>query len=111
MFICRLKILYKAVVLDLDDTLWNGTLSEEGIDQIIANQRTTTGAHYIRFANFVKVLADSLGIYVAVCSRNDSQMVSKAMDVLDEEIFPLKNSIDCIVANSNDKKFKYQGDC
>lgn len=103
MFICRLKTLYKAVVLDLDDTLWNGTLSEEGVDQIIANQRTTTGAHYIRFANFVKVLADSLGIYVAVCSRNDSKMVSKAMDVLDEEIFPLKNSIDCIVANDNDK--------
>lgn len=103
MFICRLKTLYKAVVLDLDDTLWNGTLSEEGIDQIIANQRTATGAHYIRFANFVKVLADSLGIYVAVCSRNDSKMVSKAMDVLDEEIFPLKNNIDCIVANDNDK--------
>ena len=103
MFICRLKTLYKAVVLDLDDTLWNGTLSEEGVDQIIANQRTTTGAHYIRFANFVKVLADSLGIYVAVCSRNDSKMVSKAMDVLDEEIFPLKNNIDCIVANDNDK--------
>ncbi len=30
-------------------------------------------------------------------------MVSKAMDVLDEEIFPLKNNIDCIVANDNDK--------
>ena len=103
MFICRLKTLYKAVVLDLDDTLWNGTLSEESIDQIIANQRTATGAHYIRFANFVKVLADSLGIYIAICSRNDSKMVSKAMDVLDEEIFPLKNNIDCIVANDNDK--------
>ena len=62
MFICRLKILYKAIVLDLDDTLWNGTLSEEGIDKIIANQKTITGAQYIRFANFVKVLVDSLGI-------------------------------------------------
>ena len=103
MFICRFKTLYKAIVLDLDDTLWNGTLSEEGIDQIIVNQKTTIGAKYIRFANFVKVLADNLGIYVAVCSRNDSKMVSKAMDVLDGEIFPLKNSIDCIVANSNDK--------
>ncbi len=103
MFICRLKILYKAIVLDLDNTLWNGTLSEEGIDKIIANQKTITGAQYIRFANFVKVLVDSLGIYVAVCSRNDSQVVSKAMDVLNEEIFPLKNSIDCIVANDNDK--------
>ena len=103
MFICRFKTLYKAIVLDLDDTLWNGTLSEEGIDIIIANQKTTIGALYIRFANFVKALADNLGIYVAVCSRNDSKMVSKAVDVIDEKIFPLKNSIDCIVANDNDK--------
>ena len=95
MFICRFKTLYKAIVLDLDDTLWNGTLSEEGIDKIIANQKTTIGALYIRFANFVKALADNLGIYVAVCSRNDSKMVSKAVDVIDEKIFPLKNSIDC----------------
>lgn len=103
MFICRLKTLYKAIVLDLDDTLWNGTLSEEGIDKIIANQKTIIGAQYIRFANFVKVLADGLGIYVAICSRNEAKMVSKAMDVLNEEIFPLKNNIDCIVANNNDK--------
>lgn len=103
MFICHLKTLYKAIVLDLDDTLWNGTLSEEGMEKIIANQKTTIGAQYIRFANFVKVLADNLGIYVAVCSRNDSKMVSKTIDALDEEIFPLKNSIDYIVANSNDK--------
>ena len=103
MFICRFKTLYKAIVLDLDDTLWNGTLSEEGIDKIIATQKTTIGAMYIQFANFVKVLADNLGIYVAVCSRNDSKMVLKAMDVIDEKIFPLKNSIDCIVANDNDK--------
>lgn len=103
MFICRFKTLYKAIVLDLDDTLWNGTLSEEGIDKIIANQKATIGTLYIQFANFVKVLADNLGIYVAVCSRNDSKMVSKAMDVIDEKIFPLKNSIDCIVANDNDK--------
>lgn len=103
LFIGRLKTLYKAVVLDLDDTLWNGTLSEVGINKIIANQRTTIGAQFIRFANFVKTLADSLGIYVAICSRNDSQMVSKTLDVLNKEIFPLKNSIDCVIANNNDK--------
>lgn len=103
LFIGRLKTLYKAVVLDLDDTLWNGTLSEDGINNIIANQRTTTGAQFIRFANFVKLLADSLGIYVAICSRNDSQMVSKTLDILNKEIFPLKNSIDCVIANNNDK--------
>lgn len=103
LFIGRLKTLYKAVVLDLDDTLWNGTLSEDGINKIITNQKATTGVQFIRFANFVKILADSLGIYVAICSRNDFKMVSKTMDVLNKEIFPLKNSIDCVIANDNDK--------
>lgn len=103
LFIGRLKTLYKAVVLDLDDTLWNGTLSEDGINKIMTNLKTTTGAQFIRFANFVKILADSLGIYVAICSRNDYKMVSKTMDILNKEIFPLKNSIDCIIANDNDK--------
>lgn len=105
MLICRLRTLYKAIVLDLDETLWNGTLSEDGIVEIIANQKSTIGTQYIRFANFVKVLSDSLGIYVAVCSRNESKMVSKAMEALSEEVFPLKNNIDCIVANDNDKSF------
>lgn len=103
MFICRIKVLYKAVVLDLDDTLWKGTLSEDGTDRIIANQRTEKGTQFIRFANFIKTLADNLGIYVAICSRNDSDLVSHTISVLDEETFPLKNSIDCIVANDNDK--------
>jgi predicted enzyme involved in methoxymalonyl-ACP biosynthesis len=29
----KFKTLYKAIVLDLDDTLWMGTLSEDGIDK------------------------------------------------------------------------------
>jgi len=35
--ISKTKIIYKAIVLDLDDTLWNGTLSEVGIDKIKEN--------------------------------------------------------------------------
>ena len=32
--ICKSKTLYKAIILDLDDTLWKGTLAEEGVDTI-----------------------------------------------------------------------------
>ena len=32
--ICKTKIVYKAIILDLDDTLWKGTLSEDGFDVI-----------------------------------------------------------------------------
>ena len=103
MLICRIKTLYKAIVLDLDDTLWDGTLSEDGIEQIKYNQTTKNGIQYKQFANFVKALADNLGIYVAVCSRNDSTIVSNAIETLEESAFPLKHSIDCVVANNNEK--------
>ena len=101
--ICRLKILYKAIVLDLDDTLWKGTLSEVGIDKIRENMYSEQGALFIEFMSFVKTLANELGIFIAICSRNDSKMVESTIKELDDTIFPLKNQIDYIIANNNDK--------
>jgi len=101
--ISKLKILYKAVVLDLDDTLWKGTLSEIGIDEIIENMSSKQGTPYIEFMKFIKTLANDLGIFIAICSRNDSKQVESSINKLDINIFPLKNQIDYIIANNNDK--------
>lgn len=101
--ICKHKIMYKAVVLDLDDTLWNGTLEEDGIQAIERNLRTKEGAHYIRFMRFIKTIANELGIYVALCSKNSEKSVTNAINSLSQDIFPLKGSIDCVVANYKDK--------
>ncbi|MBV5312775.1 MAG: HAD-IIIC family phosphatase [Prolixibacteraceae bacterium] len=101
--ISKLKILYKAIVLDLDDTLWKGTLSEVGIDKIRENMYSEQGAPFIAFMKFVKTLANELGVYITICSRNDSKMVESTIEELDDIIFPLKNQIDCIIANNNDK--------
>lgn len=87
--ISRLKILYKAIVLDLDDTLWKGTLSEVGIDKIKENLHSEQGAPFIAFMKFVKNLTNELGIFVAICSRNDSKMVESTIKELDDNIFPL----------------------
>jgi len=101
--ISKTKILYKAIVLDLDDTLWNGTLSEVGIDKIKENLQSEQGATFIAFMKFVKSLANELGIFITICSRNDSKMVESTIEELDDNIFPLKNQIDYIIANNNDK--------
>ena len=103
LIISKLKILYKAIVLDLDDTLWMGTLSEVGIDKIKGNLQSEQGATFIAFMKFVKTLANELGIFITICSRNDSKMVETAIEELDDNIFPLKNQIDYIIANNNDK--------
>lgn len=101
--ICKIKTLYKAIVLDLDDTLWCGTLSEVGIEQIKTNLNSDKGTPFIDFMKFVKGLAEELGVYVAICSRNNIKDVENAIEKLDDNIFPIKNHVDCIVANNNDK--------
>lgn len=101
--ILKQKILYKAIVFDLDDTLWYGTLSEDGIEKIKTNMNTSKGKSFIRFMNFIRILANELGIFIALCSRNSLENVKNAIEELDESIFPLKKHIDCIIANYNDK--------
>lgn len=101
--ICKTKIIYKAIVLDLDDTLWNGTLSEDGIDKIKENLQSEQGATFITFMKFIKSLANELGIFITICSRNDLKMVESTIEELDYNIFPLKNQIDYIIANNNNK--------
>ncbi len=101
--ISKLKILYKAIVLDLDDTLWSGTLSEVGKYKIKDNMYSEKGAPFIEFMKFIKTLGNELGVFVAVCSRNEPKMVESTLEELDNAIFPLKNQIDCVIANNNDK--------
>lgn len=101
--ICKSKILYKAVILDLDDTIWKGTLAEDGINAIKQNLRSNDAIPFIGFMRFIQALAKEQGLYIAICSRNNNEKVLSAIDRLDENAFPLKGQIDCIVANYNDK--------
>jgi HAD superfamily phosphatase (TIGR01681 family) len=99
----KFKTVYKAIVLDLDDTLWMGTISEDGIDKIRENMISEKGAPFIEFMKFIKTLSKELGIFIALCSRNNTNLIESTINGLDENIFPLKNQIDYIIANSNDK--------
>lgn len=101
--ICKYKTIYKAIILDLDDTLWKGALAEDGIDTIKQSLRSNTTLPFVSFMRFIQVTAKELGLYVAICSRNDIKMVQSAIDDLSEDEFPLKDQIDCIIANYNDK--------
>ncbi len=103
LIICKSKTIYKAIIIDLDDTVWKGTLAEDGINTIKQNLRSNEALPFIAFMRFIQVMAKELGLYVAICSRNDSETVLSAIDKLNEKEFPLKGQIDCIVANYNDK--------
>jgi FkbH-like protein len=106
--ISKEKILYKAIVLDLDDTLWQGIISEDGIQKIKENMRSESGIPFIEFMKFVRALGNELGLFIAICSRNDSKMIESSLNEFDDDIFPLKNQIDFIIANNNDKSDNIQ---
>ena len=59
----------KLVIWDLDDTFWNGTLSEGGIEAIDAN------------IQLIKTLTDC-GVINAICSKNDEQPVIQKLQEL-----------------------------
>lgn len=101
--ICKYKTMYKAIILDLDDTLWKGTLSEDGIDNIKHNLHSHETHSFATFMRFIRTMSKELGLYVAVCSRNEIEEVQSAINELNEEEFPIKGEIDCIIANYNDK--------
>lgn len=101
--ISHYKVIYKALVLDLDNTLWEGTLSEDGVSKIKNNMLSSKGTVYLSFMSYIRELSKELGLFVAICSKNNQDEVLRAIEDLGEDLFPIKNQIDCIVANYNSK--------
>ncbi len=66
------------------------------------------GAPFIEFMKFIKTLGQELGLFIALCSRNNTNLIESTINELDENIFPLKNQIDYIIANNNDKSENIQ---
>lgn len=62
----------KALVLDLDNTLWGGVVGDDGVDHIEIGQETSMGQLYSEFQQYLK-LHKKLGIMLNVCSKNDEE--------------------------------------
>lgn len=68
----------KLVIWDLDETFWQGTLSEGGIEPVQAN------------IDMVRTLVDR-GIMCSICSKNDfegAKNALQAIDIWDNFVFP-----------------------
>lgn len=62
----------KALVLDLDDTLWGGVVGEDGVDGIHIGPSTPQGESYAALQQYAKELQQK-GILLAVCSKNNEK--------------------------------------
>ena len=60
----------KALVLDLDNTLWGGLVGEDGADNIEIGQETSLGQLYSEFQSYIKA-HKAMGTLLAIASKND----------------------------------------
>ena len=76
----------KALVLDLDNTLWGGVIGDDGLDGIKASMGDPKGEAFLNFQEYCKRLK-SRGIILAVCSKNS----------LENAILPFRENLDMIL--------------
>ncbi|MEX1376629.1 MAG: HAD-IIIC family phosphatase [Eubacteriales bacterium] len=62
----------KALVLDLDNTLWGGVVGDDGAEGIAIGKETSMGQVYYEFQEYAKQHKD-LGVLLCVNSKNDHE--------------------------------------
>ena len=91
----------KAVVLDLDNTLWGGVVGDDGIEGIVLGQGNAAGEAYIDFQRYLQRLS-SRGIILAVCSKNDAAIAENVFKNHPDMLLK-REHIASFVANWDDK--------
>ncbi|MDE6664022.1 MAG: HAD-IIIC family phosphatase [Lachnospiraceae bacterium] len=77
----------KALVLDLDNTLWGGVVGDDGADNIEIGQETSMGQLYSEFQAYVKAHKD-LGVLLTVNSKNDEENALSGLNRPDSVLKP-----------------------
>ena len=63
----------RAIVLDLDNTLWGGVVADDGLAGLRLGQNSAEGEAYVAFQRFVLELRRR-GVVIAVCSKNSDEI-------------------------------------
>ena len=77
----------KALVLDLDNTLWGGIVGEDGADGIEIGQETAAGQLYSEFQSYLREL-QSLGVLLTIDSKNDMENALAGLNRPDSVLKP-----------------------
>jgi FkbH-like protein len=90
----------KCIALDLDNTLWGGTIGDDGLEGIRLGE-LGEGEAYVRFQTWLKELSDR-GIILGVCSKNDDERAREPFRRHADMVLR-EAHISCFIANWNDK--------
>jgi FkbH-like protein len=91
----------KALVLDLDNTLWGGVIGDDGMAGIRLGQGDGEGEAFLAFQQYVDGLRQR-GVILAVCSKNNEEIAREVFEKHTEMHLRLSD-IACFVANWDDK--------
>jgi FkbH-like protein len=91
----------KALVLDLDNTLWGGVIGDDGLEGITLGQGSALGEAFVAFQRYARDLSRR-GIILAVCSKNDEANAIEPFERHPEMVLK-RSDIACFVANWTDK--------
>lgn len=91
----------KAIVLDLDNTLWGGVVGDDGIEGIVLGQGSAAGEAYVDLQKYL-LLLNRRGVILAVCSKNDTTVAEDAFGNHPDMVLRREN-IGSFVANWDDK--------
>lgn len=91
----------KALILDLDNTVWGGTIGDDGLEGISIAQGDARGEAYLAVQRFALDLRQR-GILLAVSSKNTDEVAREPFEKHSEMLLKLEH-IAVFQANWNDK--------
>ncbi|HYM73490.1 MAG TPA: HAD-IIIC family phosphatase [Stellaceae bacterium] len=92
---------YKALVLDLDNTVWGGVVGDDGMEGLVLGQGSALGEGFAHFQHHARELSRR-GVILAVCSKNDEANAVEPFDRHPEMVLK-RSDIASFVANWRDK--------
>ncbi len=69
----------KALVLDLDNTLWGGIVGDDGVENLEIGQETSAGQVYSEFQSYIKAQKD-IGVMLNVDSKNEYENAAAGLN-------------------------------
>ena len=96
----------KALILDLDNTIWGGVIGDDGLDGIKLAQGDASGEAHLAVQRMALELRQR-GIVLAVCSKNTDEVAREPFEKHPEMLLRLDN-IAVFQANWNDKATNIQ---
>jgi FkbH-like protein len=69
----------KALILDLDNTLWGGVIGDDGLEEIRLGPDTAEGAAYQAFCHYLQGMGQR-GVILGICSKNEMANVREVFE-------------------------------